>query len=80
MTIIQRKPIKETLGIILIQQKIIDTMIDEEREYMDGLPKSKVNTVEYMEVEDAIAALEFAKNALNDYLIYLESTKKGGDI
>ncbi|EAD7580484.1 hypothetical protein AB233_13810 [Listeria monocytogenes] len=76
MTISQRKPVRETLGILQIQQKIIDTMIDEERRYMDGLSKSKVNTVEYMEVEDAIAALEFAKNALNDYLIYLESTTK----
>ncbi|HDT8233431.1 TPA: hypothetical protein RD788_002847 [Listeria monocytogenes] len=76
MTISQRKPVRETLGILQIQQKIIDTMIDEERKYMDGLPKSKVNTVEYMEVEDAIATLEFAKNALNDYLIYLESTTK----
>ncbi|EAE9672015.1 hypothetical protein QPJ54_002931 [Listeria monocytogenes] len=76
MTISQRKPVRETLGILQIQQKIIDTMIDEERRYMDVLPQSKVNTVEYMEVEDAIAALEFAKNALNDYLIYLESTTK----
>ncbi|EAC8464463.1 hypothetical protein [Listeria monocytogenes] len=76
MTISQRKPVRETLGILQIQQKIIDTMIDEERRYMDVLPQSKVNTVEYMEVEDAIAALEFAKNALNDYLIYLESTIK----
>ncbi|EJF6553400.1 hypothetical protein M8078_002454 [Listeria monocytogenes] len=76
MTISQRKPVRETLGILQIQQKIIDTMIDEERRYMDGLPQSKVNTVEYMKVEDAIATLEFAKNALNDYLIYLESTTK----
>ncbi|ECW7471455.1 hypothetical protein ACY2F7_002404 [Listeria monocytogenes] len=76
MTISQRKPVRETLGILQIQQKIIDTMIDEERRYMDVLPQSKVNTVEYMEVEDAIAVLEFAKNALNDYLIYLESTTK----
>ncbi|EAW7215143.1 hypothetical protein ACYYIK_002911 [Listeria monocytogenes] len=76
MAISHRKPIKETVGILKIQQKILDTMIDEEREYMDSLPKSKVNTVDYEKVEDAIAHLEFAKNALNDYLIYLESTTK----
>ncbi|MCD2255007.1 hypothetical protein [Listeria marthii] len=76
MPISHRKPIKETVGILKIQQKILDTMIDEEREYMDSLPKSKVNTVDYEKVEDAIAHLEFAKNALNDYLIYLESTTK----
>ncbi|EGY4491827.1 hypothetical protein JSY98_002880 [Listeria monocytogenes] len=74
MAISHRKPIKETVGILKIQQKILDTMIDEEREYMDSLPKSKVNTVDYEKVEDAIADLEFAKNALNDYLIYLENT------
>ncbi|MBF2521154.1 hypothetical protein IA940_14745 [Listeria marthii] len=76
MAISHRKPIKETVGILKIQQKVLDTMIDEEREYMDSLPKSKVNTVDYEKVEDAIAHLEFAKNALNDYLIYLESTTK----
>ncbi|MBC2184524.1 hypothetical protein HCB33_14275 [Listeria sp. FSL L7-0233] len=76
MPISHRKPIKETVGILKIQQKILDTMIDEERECMDSLPKSKVNTVDYEKVEDAIAHLEFAKNALKDYLIYLESTIK----
>ncbi|EOD5840854.1 hypothetical protein ACJYHU_002934 [Listeria monocytogenes] len=58
----------------------LDFLIGEEQSYLGSLPRNKVNTVEYMEVEDAIAALEFAKNALNDYLTYLESTKKGGDI
>ncbi|EKZ4627359.1 hypothetical protein QQ060_002980 [Listeria monocytogenes] len=62
--------------IIKKQIDSLDFLIGEEQAYSGSLPKNKVNTVEYMEVEDAIAALEFAKNALNDYLIYLESTTK----
>ncbi|EAD4839236.1 hypothetical protein ACV9TN_002956 [Listeria monocytogenes] len=62
-----------------IIKKQIDSLgflIGEEQAYLGSLPGSKVNTVEYIEVEDAIADLEFAKNALNDFLIYLKSTTK----
>ncbi|EAD5126500.1 hypothetical protein ACN2T2_003014 [Listeria monocytogenes] len=66
----------EQLEIIKKQMDSLDFLIGEEQAYLGSLPGSKVNTVEYIEVEDAIADLEFEKNALNDFLIYLKSTTK----
>ncbi|EAF4348692.1 TPA: hypothetical protein ACSZAL_13940 [Listeria monocytogenes] len=60
--------------IIKKQIDSLDFLIGEEQAYLGSLPRSKAKTVEYKEVEDGIADLEFAKNTLNDYLIYLEST------
>ncbi|MBC1339429.1 hypothetical protein HB837_14615 [Listeria innocua] len=69
----RRKAITKSLGIIQEQLDSLDIFIEEEQEYIDNFPENLEGSYRYEKAEEALADLEFARDALLDSFSYLES-------
>ncbi|EBF5204870.1 hypothetical protein FH000_15270 [Listeria monocytogenes] len=69
----RRKAITKSLRIIQEQLDSLDIFIEEEQEYIDNIPENLEGSYRYEKAEEALADLEFARDALSDSFSYLES-------
>lgn len=70
----RRKAITKSLEMIKNQIECLDIFIEEEQEYIDNIPENLEGSYRYEKAEEALADLEFARDALSDSFSYLEST------
>lgn len=73
----RRKDIDTIISSLEEIREQIQTVLDEEQDYLDNIPENLQNSERYETAETAVSELEEAEGIIDDIIEHLESAKYG---